>query len=123
MNLLAWADFYDNFLAWRQNTMHLTLEERETTITWSAAEKVAHVSSADPTMIRRIEKRGHKATEQTIPTPYKFYEIPTRCIRIGRLEKRKAPKGTSERLATARLSQKTNVGTVVSEVNDELDDL
>ena len=35
---------------------HLTNEERETLIRWSVADKTVHIDSADPTVIRKLDK-------------------------------------------------------------------
>ena len=35
---------------------HLTNEERETLIRWSAGDKTVHIDSADPSVIRKLDK-------------------------------------------------------------------
>lgn len=63
----------------------LTMEERETHIRWDAAEKVAHIFTADPVSARKLDKMVDKC-----PEAYKlvrvdeyggrYYEAPANLI-------------------------------------------
>lgn len=67
----------------------LTMEERETHIRWDAAEKVAHIFTADPVSVRKLDKLVSE-----FPETYKlvradnyggkFYEVSNKYIRFGK---------------------------------------
>lgn len=67
---------------------NLTLPERETTVRWDAEERIAHIYTADPVYIRRLDK----LVEQ-FPDVYKLvirdqygakYTVPNKYVRFGK---------------------------------------
>ena len=67
--------------------MKLSKEERETIVRCSAVESHWEISTADPKYIRRYDKLGYELVKDE--GDYSFYRVPLRCVRFGRLEKRK----------------------------------
>lgn len=68
----------------------LTNEERETTINWSIANRTASIDTADPTVIRKLDKltQEHPETYKCVkvdePFKTKMYEVSSRYIRFGK---------------------------------------
>lgn len=67
---------------------NLTLPERETTVRWDAEERVAHIYTADPVYMRKLDK----LTDQ-FPDVYKQvmrdqygakYTVPIKYVRFGK---------------------------------------
>ncbi len=68
--------------------MQLTREEQETIIKGNAASRTWDVCTADPRIIRRMEKQGYKPDERENPWGYVSFAVPFDRVRILRPEKR-----------------------------------
>jgi hypothetical protein len=68
--------------------MKLSKVERETIIVRNAAEDIWHISTADPTIIKKMTRLQYTVVKQSIPTPYHFFECPKRCVSFRSLKKR-----------------------------------
>lgn len=70
--------------------MNISRLEQETTITFNAEEKTAEVYSADPVMIRKLDKLceelpdTYQCTEVTQTGFGKMYTMPKKMIRFGK---------------------------------------
>lgn len=73
----------------------LNKQEMETIIRGSAGSQEWEIVTADPRMIRRLEKQGYKPDIGTNPYGYLSYTIPFDRVRIAKAEKRKLPEGHS----------------------------
>lgn len=66
----------------------LKSEERETTINWCVAHKTASIDTADPIVIRKLDKlvQKHPETYQCVKVDERFkakmYEVPAKYIRF-----------------------------------------
>ncbi len=70
--------------------MRLSKEEQETVINSNAASRTWDVCTADPRIIRRLERQGYKPDERENPWGYVSFTVPFDRVRILRPEKRKA---------------------------------
>ena len=83
----------------------LTNEERETHIMWNAATKTATIDTADPTVIRKLDKlaaeypEAYRVTRTDNLYGTKWYEVDTRYIRFGK------PASEARRAANRRAAQ------------------
>ena len=68
----------------------LTREEQETTINWCAADSTANIDTADPSMIRKLDRLVeeypgiYKCTRVDTTCLAKMYSVPARFIRFGK---------------------------------------
>lgn len=68
----------------------MTREEQETTICWDAATKMADIFSADPSVIRKLDKLVaeypdvYRCTKVDAKYGNKFYQVPAKYIRFGK---------------------------------------
>jgi hypothetical protein len=69
--------------------MNLTRQEQETIIRGSAADQTWEVVTADPRIIRKMEKQGYKPDPRNNPAEYVSFTVPFGRIKILRAEKRK----------------------------------
>jgi hypothetical protein len=86
--------------------MDLTREEQETIIRTNALHKTCEVVTADPLIMRRMEKQGYKPDERRNPAGYVSYTIPFSRVRILRTEKRKPSEKTLAALAKTQFKSK-----------------
>ena len=69
---------------------NLTKEERETTITWNAAERLAYIDTADPALIRKLDKLAaqypdtYRETCRDDDFKTRVFEVDARYIRFGK---------------------------------------
>jgi hypothetical protein len=69
--------------------VNLSREEMETVIRCSAADQEWDIVSADPRMIRYLEKRGYqKIVDEQLSAPYFLFKVPFRRLRFSAKEKR-----------------------------------
>jgi hypothetical protein len=68
----------------------LTREEQETVILGNAAGKTWDICTADPRMIRRLEKQGYKPDDRPNFWGYVSFTLPLDRVKIAKAEKRKA---------------------------------
>lgn len=87
----------------------LSMEERETHIRWDAVEKIAHIFTADPVSIRKLDKLvdGYPETYKLVKDDNyggKSYEVDSKYIRFGK----PASEAQKEagRIKTARINSK-----------------
>jgi hypothetical protein len=73
----------------KERNVDLTREEQETIIRSNAASKTWEVVTADPRIIRKMDKQGYHKDERRNPAEYVSYTIPFDRIRILKAEKRK----------------------------------
>ncbi len=89
-----------------RGNVRLSREEQETIINGNAASQSWDVCTADPRIIRRMEKQGYKPDERENPWGYVSFTVPFDRVRILRPEKRKLTAEQRESrmraLATAR---------------------
>lgn len=68
----------------------MTREEQETTICWSAATKTADIFTADPAVIRKLDRltaqhpEAYRCIKEDTKNGGKFYEVPAGFIRFGK---------------------------------------
>ncbi len=67
----------------------LTKEEQETIMQANAASKAWDVCTADPRIIRLMERQGYKPDQRPNPWGYVSFTVPFDRVRILRREKRK----------------------------------
>src|SRR4029434_30001 len=93
---------------------NLTRREQDTIIRGSAADQTWEVVTADPRIIRKMEKQGYKPDPRKNPAEYVSYTVPFGRIRILRGEKRKlsavALANATKRLALFRERQNGSNG-------------
>jgi hypothetical protein len=69
--------------------LNLTREEQETIIRGNAASKTWEVVTADPRILRRMEKQGYQPDPRKNPWGYISFTVPFDRVRILKAEKRK----------------------------------
>ena len=68
----------------------MTKSEQETSIVWDAEEKIAHIFSANPVTIRKLDKPAaeypgvYECRRIDPANECKQYTVPARCIRFGK---------------------------------------
>ena len=68
---------------------HLSMEERETVIRKSAADKIWDIVTADPAVIRYLEKRGYVSNRDSqFSDPYRHFEVESKRLRFLTKDKR-----------------------------------
>ncbi len=67
----------------------LTREEMETIIWGNAGSQTWDVCTADPRIIRRMEKQGYRPDTQTNPWGYVSFTVPFDRMKIAKAEKSK----------------------------------
>ncbi len=82
----------------------LTREEQETVIRGNAASQEWEILTADPRIIRKVEKQGYRPDDRQNPWGYVSFTLPWNKIRIGKAEKRK-PNGIALRKRQAKLQR------------------
>jgi hypothetical protein len=80
--------------------MDLTREEQETIIRSSAADQEWDICTADPRIIRKLEKRGYQKEDRRNPTPYVSFRIPFK--RLSFLSAAERPQRTEAQMEAAR---------------------
>jgi hypothetical protein len=73
----------------------LTREEMETVILGNAASMTWDFVTADPKMIRKLQRQGYTPDSRRNPLGYVSFTIPFDRVRIAKAEKRKLPEGHS----------------------------
>jgi hypothetical protein len=68
----------------KMTDIKLTKEEQETIIKGNAASQGWEIVTADPRMIRRMEKQGYSPDKRENPWGYTSYTIPFAKVRIGK---------------------------------------
>ncbi len=68
----------------------LAREEQETVILGNAASQTWDICTADPRMIRRMEKRGYQPDQRQNPWGYVSFTVPLNRVKVAKAEKRKA---------------------------------
>jgi hypothetical protein len=90
--------------------MDLTKEEQETIIRGYAGAKTWEVVTADPRMIRKMERQGFKPDDRRNPAEYVSYTVPRGRIPILRAEKRKMSEKALEALRKSTQDRKLQRG-------------
>jgi hypothetical protein len=94
---------------------NLSREEMETVIRCSVADQEWDIVTADPRMIRYLEKRGYqKIVDEQFKAPYFSFKVPFRRLRFLAKEKRigRPPN-------IARLARNGSADTLTAEPNSE----
>jgi hypothetical protein len=71
------------------NEYKLTREEQETVIGGNAASQEWDIRTADPRIIRRMEKQGFKPDQRENPWGYVSFTVPFDKVKIAKAEKSK----------------------------------
>jgi len=77
----------------------LTREEQETIIGGNAASQTWNVCTADPRIIRRMERQGYKPETRANPWGYVSFTVPFDRVRIAKREKSKRGFATKKTVA------------------------
>ena len=91
----------------------LTREEMETIIRGNASSKEWDICTADPRMIRKMEKQGYKRDQQENPWGYVSFTVPWNRVKIMKAEKRKT--GFARRLDSPKYPTGRHSGVVFSD--------
>jgi hypothetical protein len=68
----------------------LTREEQETVILGNAASQTWDICTADPRIIRKLEKQGYKPDDRPNPWGYVSFTLPLDRVKIAKAERRRA---------------------------------
>jgi hypothetical protein len=95
-------------------TPRLTRDEMETVILGNAAGATWDVCTADPRIIRKLERQGFKADNRPNPWGYISFTVPFDRIRIAPARKRTPTGKPFQRHANTRVESDQNLPAMVS---------
>lgn len=85
--------------------MNLSREERETVILGNAASREWEVCTADPRIIRKLERQGYKREGRENPWGYVSFRLPFNRLSIRKREGRKLTPGNLAKMASMSLKR------------------